>query len=859
MATFGHYTVLEPLRTGALGELSRARDARLGRTVALRLVSPEVVADPARRDALLADASLASALSHPHIAALFDFGDEDGRIFLAHEYVPGQALQALLSAKPFDLTLALEFAVQLADAVAEGHRHGVVHGDIRPSSILITPTDQTKIIGFGLSHWSTGGIERATIAAEISAGREPTTPNASKIVPYMSPEQVLGGRMDARSDVFSLGVVLYQMLTGRAPFGSDTPGGTAVKILQGTPPPATRQNPSLAPGFDAVLARAMAKSLEARYETAAPLAADLRALAGQLNVRVTAEVRGQKRQEPPKTRRPVSKALVAAVVATVVLAGIGAASWAYRGEIRRALFHPDPIPNPVLLVMPFGTADDSQRAYFGVGFSEDLASRLGEVPGLTVVGRSTITESGGASMADRATPLGATLALRGSTRPGPYSLRVDVELVEATTGKVLWSERYSREPRQASAAEVEIARDVADQVGLQMPTGNRWARALTRQVDPGAYDFYLQARDAASRRDRTKAISLYRQSLGIDPKLIEARVGLSEALYLEDFYSGAGGGSDALERAREEADAALAVDPEMPRAHLVAAMSAPTAIAAAASLAKTLSLDPTSGEAWHHAGDLVIEFDPERAISFYRRSLQLEPGTDASHRDIAAAYEMLGNLPEAERALAAGQAVRPDRPWWTQLSARFEMVRTNYEKAAELLAASPATETTPSAWLFGSVVSLKMAGRNAEARLAVTRLAERFPAYCEALAVAAGFDSDDKARDKARAAADAILARASAADAKAGILQCAATAAAAIGDGPEAAGWLAKVAGDDRALRVWTRQAVFSLPFAFRQRLYPFSKVQASGPFSQARAALTQSLNRLREETARRLPTVPTK
>jgi eukaryotic-like serine/threonine-protein kinase len=858
METFGHYTILERLRTGALGELSRARDARLGRTVALRLVSPEVVADPVRRDALLSDASVASTLSHPHIAALFDFGEEGGRIYLAHEYVPGQPLQSLLSAKPFDLALALEFAVELADAVAEGHRHGIVHGDIRPSSILITPTDQTKIVGFGLSQWSSGGIERATIAAELSSGREPSTPNAATIVPYMSPEQVLGDRVDARSDVFSLGVVLYQMLTGRAPFGSDTPGGTAVKILQGTPMLATRQNPALPPGFDAVLSRAMSKSLDARYETAAPLAVDLRKLAGDLNVRVTAEVARQKKQAPSKARRPLSKWFVAAVVAVAVLAGIGAAGWVYRGEIRRAIFRPTPISNPVLVVMPFATADDTSRAYFGVGFAADLASRLGEVPGLTVVGRSTIAEGNGASMADRARPLGAALGLRGSARPGPYSLRVDVELVEAASGKVLWREHYSREPRQASAAEIEIARDLAEQVGLEMPTGNRWARALTRQVDPGAYDFYLQARDAASRRDRAKAISLYRQALGIDPRLIEARVGLSEALYLEDFYSGAGGDSDALERARAEADAALAVDPDMPRAHLVAAMSAPTAIAAASSLAKTLSLDPSNGEAWHHAGDLVIEFDPERAISFYRRSLQLEPGNDANHRDIAAAYEMLGDLPEAERALAVGQAARPDRPWWTQLTARLEIVRKNYDKAAELMAASAATETTPSAWLFGRVVPLKMAGRKPEARLAATRLVDRFPGYCEALAVAAGLDADDNARDKARAAVDAILARASAADARPGILQCAATAAAAIGDGPEAAGVIARLANDDRALRIWTRQAVFSLPFAFRQRLYPFSKVQSSGPFAQASTVLAQSLARLREETARRLPSVST-
>ena len=853
METFGHYTILEQLSAGALGELMRARDARLGRTVALRIVSPGAVADPVRRDALLSDASVASTLSHPHVAALFDFGEEGGRIYLAHEFVPGHPLRALLSTKPFDLELVLEFAVQLADAVAEGHRHGIVHGDIRPSSIFITPTEQTKLVGFGLSRWSAGGIERATIASELSAGAEPSTPNAATIVPYMSPEQILGGRVDARSDVFSLGVVLYEMLTGRVPFESDTPGKTAVKVLQGSLLPASRQNPALTAGFDAVLARAMSKSLEARYPSAAELAADLRSIAGQLNVRVTAEVAPKKADAP---RKPVKipKTLVAAVVGVLAIAGLGTAAWLYRQDIRNALLRPAPIPNPVLLVMPFEMTEDPSRAYFAIGFAEDLASRLGEVPGLTVVGRSTITEPPAASLAARAKPLGATLALRGSTKPGPYALHVNVELVDTATGSVLWKKQYQRAPRQASAVEVEIARDLADRLGLQMPTGNRWGRALSRQVDPGAYDFYLQGRDAASHRDRAKAISLYRQATSIDPKLFEAKVGLSEALYLEDFYSGAGGDNSALERAREEADAALAVEPDMPRALLVSALAAPTVVAAASSLAKALSLDPSSGEAWHHAGDLVIEFDPERAISFYRRSLQLEPGNDASHRDTAAAYEMLNQMTEAETALGEGQAMKPDRPWWGQMRARFDISRKSFDMATVIMAGSPATETTPSAWLFGRVVPLKMAGHDAEARTEVARLVERFPAYCEAIAISAGFDVEGTDRARGRAAADAVFARASAAAAKPGMLQCAVTAAAAIGDGPEAAGWLAKLANDDRALRLWTRQAVFSLPFAFRRQLYPFSKVLSSGPFGQASAALTQSLARLRNEAARRLP-----
>lgn len=858
MESFGHYTILERLRAGALGELSRARDARLGRTVALRIVSPAIASDHARRDALLADAAAATALSHPHIAALFDFGEENGQVFLAHEYVPGQSVRALLTGKPFDATLALEFAVQLADAVAEGHRQGVIHGNLCPSTIFITPTDQTKIVGFGLGAWTSGGLARKAVAEQLASGHEPSGDAAIETVPYMSPEQVLGDRVDARTDVFSLGVVLYEMLTGRAPFGSSTPGATAVKVLQSTPPPATRWNPALPPGFDPILARALAKSLEARYPTASAVAADLRVLAGTLHVRVTCETAGRKPESPHRPRGPIIKRLVLAVLALALLGALAAGAWHWRDRIRALFTRGAPGPRPVLVVMPFQMeGSEAARAYFGVGFAEDLAARLGEVPGLTVVGRSSIAETPVPSLPERAARLGAAVALRGTTRPGPYSLHVNVELVEVASGRVIWTERYAREPRQASAAEAEISRQVADTLGLQMPTGNRWARAQVRQVDPRAYDMYLQGRDAAAHRDRARAIALYRQAIEADPKLVEARVGLSEAIYLEDFYAGSNGDTSAIDHAREEAEAALAVDPEMPRAHVVAALSASTTTAAASSLARALSLDPSYGEAWHHAGDLVIELDPARAIVFYQHSMRLDPDIDANHRDIASAYEMLDRLSDAETALRGGQSARPDRPWWAQLLARIEIARQNYDMAVETLAREPATESTPLVWLVGRVIPMKMGSRVEEARREATKLTERYPWFCEGQAVMAALEWDTTGKPRARTLVDSIFARAAAPGAPVQMLQCAATASAAIGDGPDAAGYISKLSSDDRALRVWMRQSVFSLAFAFRRHLYPWNKIESSGPVRQASALLAQSLTRLRDETARRLPAPP--
>jgi eukaryotic-like serine/threonine-protein kinase len=857
MESFGHYTILERLRVGTLGELVRARDGRLGRTVALRLVSPAVVEDPVRRDSLLAAAGAAAALSHPHIAALFDFGEENGQLFLAHEFVPGQSLRALLTGKPVEASLALEFAVQLADALAEGHRQTVVHGNICPSTIFITPTDQTKIIGFGLAAWSSGGIERRTIVEQLEAGGDPDAPGANAVASYMAPEQLLTGRADHRADVFSLGVVLYEMLTGRPPFGSNTAGATAVKVLYGTPPPPSSQNASVPVGFDAIVAKALNKSLDARYSSASEMVADLRALAAGLNVRVSAAVSRGRNGKPARPVRPLVKRLAVAALLLTLVGSLGAAAWTWRGRIAALLAGDKAVPSPVLIVMPFQmTGGEPGRDYFGAGFAEDLAARLGEVQGLTVVGRLSIAGSPGLSMTERASIAGAAVALRGTIRPGPYSLRVSAELIDVTTGAAIWSESYSREPRQASAAEVEIARQVADRLRLQIPTGNRWVRAQGRQVDPGAYDLYLQGR-AADRVDRTRAAALYRQAIDMDPRLTEARVGLSEALYFEALDAGSAGDPTALDQARREAEAALSADAELPRAHFALALSATTVGAAASALARALSLDPSCGEAWHHAGDLVLDGDPARAITYYQRALELDPALDISRRAMAAAHEMLDRFGDAETELGLGETARPDRPWWRQMRARVELARRDYTAATELIGPDPTADAMPMVWLVGRIVPVAMMSQIDEARKSAVGLTERYPGFCEGQAVLAALEWDGDGKAKGRSLTDAIFSRAEAPDAPPRLLPCAALASAAIDDGPRAAGYVAKLAASDQALRGWTRPDVFSTSFTFRRELYPWNKVEPSGPFRQARAVLMQSLARQRDETARRLPTPP--
>ena len=314
--TLGQYKILDRIGAGGMGELFRARDTRLGRTVAVKVVSAEVAADPERRERLLQDAQAATKLSHPNIATLYEVGEDQGQLFLAYEYVPGTTLNAVIGGNPLNPRRAIDFAVQIADALADAHVEGVVHRDLKPTNIIITPKDKAKILDFGLAAWTAGGAERERAAADTTAGASLAT------VAYMSPEQALGEKGDQRTDIFSLGAVLFEMLTGKVPFTGTTPSAVALQIIQAPAPAASSLNPAVPAEADAIVARALAKSLDQRYESAVTLAAELRSVAAILDVRSeVSEAAG-----PPPAVRSQGSHPAAQLLFMVLLAGaVGAA------------------------------------------------------------------------------------------------------------------------------------------------------------------------------------------------------------------------------------------------------------------------------------------------------------------------------------------------------------------------------------------------------------------------------------------------------------------------------------------------------------------------------------------------------
>ncbi len=278
-----HYNLLERIGTGGLGDVYRARDTKVGRTVALKVLPTGSGGSPERSEEFRAAVREAAALSHPNIATLFDAGEYGGRAYLAYEFVSGISLRQEIGGRPVNPRRALELSIQIADALAEGHSRDIMHGDIRPETIMVTAKGSAKVLDFGLSRWTRGSAARAA-AAKSPPDRIP--PEALAVAPYLSPEQALGSpTIDARSDLFSLGAILYEMLTGKAAFASSGSESPLLNVFRLTPRPPSEMNTALPLELDGIVSRALSRNLESRFQSAASLGAELRSVAAVLDVR----------------------------------------------------------------------------------------------------------------------------------------------------------------------------------------------------------------------------------------------------------------------------------------------------------------------------------------------------------------------------------------------------------------------------------------------------------------------------------------------------------------------------------------------------------------------------------------------
>jgi serine/threonine-protein kinase len=825
--TLGHYKILDRIGAGGMGEVLRARDTRLGRTVAVRVIAEAIAGEPSRREAFLRDARTASVLSHPNIATLYEIGEDQGALFLVFEFVPGETLKRAIAGRPMNPRRAVDLAVQIADALADAHAVSIVHGDLRPDHVLVTPKGNAKILDVGLAQWAQPGAEREQIAA-----------------PYRSPEQSLGERFDHRTDIFSLGVMLFEMLTGRVPFAGTPPSAMALKIAQAAVPAPSTVNRQVPVELDPIVDKALAKSLDRRYEAAATLAAELRSVGAILDVRNDeAEMAAAFAVAPPR------RSYGGWIAAIVLLGAIGAGAWLERDAIaglwRHTLGSP---PSPVIAVIPFEVGGgDAASVVFADGVADDLMARLGQTPGLKVVGRSALRSVRGRPARDVARELGAAVALTGLFRRDADSVNLSLTLVDPRDGSVVWNTQYGHDIKSIFALYAQIAADVAQALRIAPHPTPSSARAASRQVDPRGYELYLLALDAAAHRHAADAIALYEQAVAMDVGLGEAFAGLAEARQLDVVFNGQPDDEAHRQRVKDAAKRAYEVDADLTQANVAMALDADTASQSLGYLRHAVDLDPSNARAFEEMGHQLEDIDPERAIELYRKSLALDSSLDASRISMAT---VLFALDRPDAAAVELTALRPGSPfavWGDALRLRVEVEHQHFEHPLAVMRESSVRAMMPPLWLQ-YVQTQRMAGFAPEALREAAVLAARFPGLCQPRALVAGLQHERHDEAGAKLMVEPLLRAAHDESASPSALRCGVMAAAAMGNADETAALLDRIAGREEWLHYWTLTVGGdSSAEDLRGRWYPWSLVSEKPPVVTARQKMASAYERQRE------------
>ncbi len=761
----GPYEVIALLGAGGMGEVYRARDTRLGRQVALKVLPERASDDLDRLRRFEQEARAASALNHPNILAVFDVGSHEGVHYVVSELLEGDTLRDCLGTGGLPARKATDYAVQIAQGLAAAHEKGIVHRDLKPENLFVTKEGRVKILDFGVAKLLSSLVDSETADRRETWTTQPDVRLGT--VGYMSPEQVRALPADHRSDIFSFGAVLYEMLSGSRAFRGGTAADVLTAILREDAPSLAGKGREVPPALERIVRRCLEKRPGERFQSASDVAFALQALSD-----TPAQTSTLREQLLPSRRPGTGWVVLLAVLgaALLVLAGVWMARG--RGAGPRA---PGAEAKPSIAVFPFQNfGGKAEEEYFADGMAEAIITDLARVPGLLVIARNSAFQykGGNVDLKKAARELNVRYVLEGSVQRSAERLRVHAQLIDVDTGYHLWAERYDRDREDVFAVQDDISKDIVAALKVALRPTEPTRPPPTRNLE--AYDTYLRGvftfERANAREDSAgidEAIRLLDKAVALDPEFALGHATLGFYYTTKHFTYDAR--PDWAERGYVETQKALALDPDLPEAHVARGRLA-----------------------WTRSNG----YPHEAAVREFRHALELNPNSADAHRYLSLVYWHVGLLEEAREEANAALRLNPLNLWPAGYLARVALYRQQYREVLAVYERQPGLLSMVRAAGDDMVRALTHLGRDAEARARLDQQLKGAPQNPVHIADRAVL----LARAGDRQGAEAAIARAVALDRGFGHFHHAAysiaTAYALMGKKLEALDWVRRTAED---------------------------------------------------------------